>query len=153
MKYICFLLACFLSIGLWSCEDCGVRSEPRLEVNLYNRNRTLLRIDTVYAPTAKSAFFKRSGGSFYAPLNLNADSTQYVVVVNGQRETLTVRYRRDFSYKSSRCGYVLDLFAPTNQPNATFPLGRIENASYIQNKPGNLLNYRQDTGIYLTVSL
>lgn len=159
MKNLHFFLAFFLAPGLWSCEDCGVRGEPKAYINLVSAAQTPFRLDTVFALRSNRPFFLRTGAgsasaNFYAPLDLNADSTQYVLLINGQRGILTVRYKREFVYRSSTCGYVVDLKDPKLPKNATFTLGDVYHIAYVQNTYSrNFLSYGVETGINLNIRL
>lgn len=161
MKNLHFFLAFLLALALWSCEDCGVTTEPRLMVRLSTSKQPLFHLDTVFALQTDKAVFRRSGTvpltsieQFDVPLNLNADSTQYVFVVNGQRGLLTVRYRREFAYRSERCGYVLELRDPKKLQNASSSLGKTENITYQTNSfSSGFLYDKRLTGIFLTIQL
>lgn len=159
MKNLHCFIALFFALGLWSCEDCGVRGEPKAYITLVSEQQKPFRLDTVFALRSNRPFFLRtSAGSasanFYAPLDLNADSTQYVLLINGQRGILTVRYKREFAYRSSTCGYVVDLKDPKLSKNATFTLGDAYYVAYVQNTYSrSFLSYGFDTGINLNIRL
>lgn len=155
-----FLIGISLLSSLNSCENCGPTAEPRLLLSLNDSVSGVL--DTLYAPNSKgqlppqpygnnSPF--RTGSQITLPINLNADSTQYVFKLRGSQDTVTVYYRRDFSFRNRKCGYVIDLFEPRSGPNARASRGRVSNVYYGQNKNSNFLNPSQDTNIGITVQL
>ncbi len=86
------------------------------------------------------------------PLNLNADSTRYVFESSGRRDTLTVFYTRDFTYKDRKCGYVLELTPPKGQQART-TRGTISYVSFMPNRDRTFLGTEQDTSIQLSIRL
>jgi hypothetical protein len=158
----------FTTISIWvacfclvSCEDCGPNDEPFLRLNI--QASAPFKVDTVYglgAVSKSSVFVKQPSDSQFAtyelPLNLNADSTQYIVSINGRQEAITVFYQRKFYYRSRGCGYVFDLYPPAlpGQLQAKTTRGRVNNVTYTQNNfRGELLRAGQDTGIRMQLTL
>ena len=153
-------LSCLmLTIGLINCENCGPTAEPLAMLSISSTVAT--HFDTVYAPgslrplpaqphstPASSPFL-----SLTLPINLTADSTRYIVQLNGRRDTITVFYQRKTAYRNQHCGYVLDLYAPAKGLSARTTRGRVGTVTYVQNRNGSILGGRQDTGIYLSVQL
>ncbi len=153
-RFMCF--ACLATLFV-ACEDCGLTDEPELQLSLQSTKS--IQIDTVYAVGAVKALsnssVKASGQyvSLTLPLSLHADSTQYKLRLNGRTETITVFYRRNFSYKSKKCGYVVNLYAPYGK-EANTTAGKVINAGYSQTiyKSG-FLSGGSPTGILLFIGL
>ena len=110
-----------LAVVLWGCENCGPSAEPLLSLSL--QSLTTIKIDTVYSPDTRqplpaqpySVTSLTTSRQLVLPINLNADSTRYVVRLSGQQDTITVFYKRDFSYRDRKCGYVVNLIDPKNK--------------------------------------
>ena len=144
---------------LTGCENCGPSTEPSLQVNV--SWTTAGKVDTLYALGSQRPLptqpYSTTGltnySQFVAPLNLNADSSQYVFGQNGRKDTLTVFYKRNYSYRDTNCGYVIDLTAPLGkQVYAT--RGKVESVNYEQNSyQGGIGRTIYQTGIYLSLRL
>lgn len=157
-RFICFV--CLVTL-LIACEDCGPTDEP--ELRLYVTNDKLFRIDTVYAVGAINALrvgeriqkYTGTYGTLMLPLSLHADSTRYKLRLNGRIETIMVFYRRDFSYKSRKCGYVINLYGPINGRQPTSNIGRVGSVDYRQDKygTGSFLSSKYPTGSDLMLNL
>lgn len=154
---LCLLIACF---QLAACEDCGVREEPLLSLNIGAGKP--FRVDTIYGADATGKLLQDTkqptpNQFFYyqLPLNLNADSTRYVLSIDGKQEAITVFYKRNFYYKSRQCGYVVDLqSAGVQKQQARTTRGRIGSVVYRQNSfDGRFLRPSTPTGIQLAISL
>lgn len=152
------LSTCF---SLLSCEDCGPNDEPSLRLSI--RANAPFKVDTIYglgAVTNLSLFakdpYETQFGAYELPLNLNADSTQYIVNINGRQEAITVFYQRKFYYRSRRCGYIFDLYPPAlpGQTQAKITRGSVSDVIYTQNDfSGELLRAGKKTGIQMQVTL
>lgn len=158
MKYICFMIACFVSIFLWSCSDCGEREEPKLQVFIKPVNQQAIQIDSAYTLGANWSLSANNlnlqgGNGFVGPLNINADSTQYILRVNGQRGVLTVRYRREFSFKSEKCGYVIELTPPANRMKDQYTSTTLGKIIYIEYLPNSFQTTGNKTFISLSIQL
>ncbi|TAF97909.1 MAG: hypothetical protein EAZ32_01440 [Cytophagia bacterium] len=122
-----FFFASVLFVGLgWlvtSCEVCGINSEPRVQISFSNSSTN---------PTNRFPFFRkisivgasqeftestRESSSLSLPLNLNANSTTYILEQALRTDTLTVFYDKVVENKSTKCGYVLDIKQPTVGPS------------------------------------
>lgn len=151
------LICSSAAIGLIGCEDCGPNDEPQLRLNI--QSEKAFQLDTVYATGALTPLpgpIKASGqyGYLQIPLSLQADSTQFRLKVNGRMETLTVYYRRDFSYKSKHCGYVINLYAPSPGATVKTTIGSVVNLAYYPNSyRTSFLGAGFDTSIDLTLKL
>lgn len=55
--------------------------------------------------------------TFNLPYSLAADQTRYVLTSATRRDTITVNYRRVFSYKDDDCGYWVDVQPPAGFTN------------------------------------
>lgn len=160
MRSLLFLLGCVnLAIMLNGCKDCGPSAEPLLTCNLSQKTRQ--KLDTLYAlntintlpqqPYSTTAI--TTNKQLVLPVNLNADSSQYVFQLNGQRDTLTVFYKRKYSYRDTKCGYVLDLIEPAGQ-KAKVTRGEVGSVIYEQNSyQRTFLQSARETGIFLTIQL
>lgn len=153
------LFACF---QLVSCQDCGPDDEPLLTLSV--QANIPFQVDTVYGSGATGRllnYSKQLAASRYAffqlPLNLNADSTRYVLSIDGKQEAVTVFYQRKFYYKTRQCGYVFDLLSPVRdvRRQAQTTRGRVETVDYLQNSfnGGFLRTARSTTGIRLAITL
>jgi hypothetical protein len=164
-RLIHYLLV-LVSSALWSCQDCGPTDEPILTLTL--QSQTTFRIDTLYGigatgqPALETQFSNglkspAQYATFQLPLNLNADSTRYALLIDGHLETITVFYVRDFYYRNNTCGYVFDLKprAIDLLQNARTTRGKVATITYTQNSfDGRFLrSSTSETGIQLGISL
>ncbi|MEZ0538375.1 hypothetical protein [Fibrella arboris] len=117
------LLGLLLLIGLLTgCKkNCGPSDEPRLL--LYINTQATTPLTDVYAlnavtssPTITLPQSTSAPNRLYwqlnLPLNLNADSVQYVLTRPGRRDTVTVNYRRMYAYEDTECGYTVTILPP-----------------------------------------
>ena len=158
--FFLLLIISFCSLfGLVSCEECGPSAEPLLHLSV--AWTTPGKVDTLYALNSQNPLpaqpYSTTGvtsyNGFELPLNLNADNSRYVFLRNGRRDTLTVYYKRDYGYRNTKCGYVLDLAAPVGQ-QATITRGTIQSISYLRNNyQRTFFSRATDAGIYLSVQL
>ncbi|GAB4027002.1 DUF6452 family protein [Spirosoma koreense] len=149
-----------LTTFITACQNCGPSAEPTLQLNV--AWATPGRLDTIYALGSHGRQFSQpysttsvaSDGQFFLPINLNTDTSQYVFRQNGRQDTLTVFYRRNYSYRSKSCGYVIDLTAPSGQ-SARVSRGRIEAVGYEQNnyQTGLPSTGTRETGIFVSLRL
>lgn len=154
-----FLL--FTGWQLVSCQGCGPSNESLLTLSI--QASVPFRVDTVYGAGATGKLLQNpaqaspSQFTFYQlPVNLNADSTRYILRIDGRQETVTVFYRRKFYYKSRQCGYVYDLFSPDfdMRRQARTTRGRVTDVAYSQNSfDGGFLRSSNETGIRLAIML
>ena len=154
------LLLLFGFLQLVACQDCGPNNEPLLTLTL--QSKTPFRVDTLYGAGATGKLLQdtqqSAANQFYRlPLNLNADSTRYVLRIDGKQEAITVFYQRNFYYRSRQCGYVYDLLSPSQdiRRQARTTRGQVGAVEYSQNSfDGAFLHQaRSETGVRLTVTL
>jgi hypothetical protein len=159
--FLYIILVSLLS-SLTGCEDCGLTDEPSLLLNI--QSQTAFRIDTLYGIGAVGKLLQTVSSlptgqytSWQLPLNLNADSTRYVLRIDGRMEAVTVFYKRNFYYRNRHCGYVFDLEKPaTNRSQqAQTTRGKILSVDYRQNSFNSsfLRPATSTTGMYLSISL
>lgn len=114
--YLVFML--WGSMSLYGCETCGVTSEPTLTVATTNgtpMNTTKVRaIGTTKEIVAQTAF--SASTVLTLPINLNANSTTYILEQPTRQDTLTVFYKKRIYNVSTKCGYILDLIEPDSGP-------------------------------------
>ncbi len=162
MRYSRVLTALFLgvAVGLGSCRRCGTVSEPNMQFSIRSGKPFLL--DTLYGAGAvgqlPNPVRPQTGTSFYAyslPLNLAADSTRYVLRLDGKLETLTLFYKRKFDYRNQECGYVVELLKPENGTTARLSRGRVTVAEYVPADYSAIGwgSSRERTNIRLTIEL
>lgn len=156
-----FISAVWLTVGLTGCENCGPTAEPRLLLSLPDTVSVVL--DTLYAinstgplpaqSNGNNSPFRTGGNQITLPINLNADSTQYVFKLRGRPDTVTVYYQRDFSFKNRKCGYVIELVEPKTGLNARTSRGQVLSTYYQQNRGSTIISSKSDTGISLVIRL
>ncbi|MBC8156484.1 MAG: hypothetical protein H7Z72_26680 [Bacteroidetes bacterium] len=163
MKAFPVLLPVFLLAGfVTACQDCGPTDEPNLFLTI--QSPTAFRVDTLFGvgatgrlPTTFTALPAQQSATYLLPINLNADSTQYTLRIDGREERIKVYYRRSFYYKSQKCGYVFDLFPPSSNvaQQARTTRGRITSITYRQNLfNGSLMSPASiETGVQLNITL
>lgn len=161
MRHLILPLLALMSLasGLTSCEECGPSAEPLLHLSL--SWTTPGKVDTLYALNSQNPLptqpYSTTGlttsNRFELPLNLNADSSRYVFLQNGHRDTLTVYYKRNYAYRNTKCGYVLDLTPPAGQ-QAQVTRGTVQSISYLKNNyQRTFFSRATETEIYLSVRL
>lgn len=158
-RFAAFLFGIALLSALWSCENCGPSAEPL--TTLHIQTPSLTRLDTVYAPGSLRPLpaqpYSTTASTQYheliLPINLTADSTRYVVQFEGQRDTITVYYRRQTEYKSRNCGYVLDLYEPRTGSSVRTTRGEVTYVYHVQNKEVPFPYSDIKTGIFVSVRL
>lgn len=178
-----YLLLLGLLSALPACKDCGPSAEvePQVELSLVasasTRFRLAEQVSAVYGLGAlgQQPLFKAPNAldttrfqsyQIKLPLNLRADQTRYVLVGQTRRDTLTVHYKRVFTYKDDQCGYLLEIQPPAGfQPGLPNPntqiaaqttLGRVSSVYYEGTRlvgngwaPARL----SDSGVYVTLLL
>lgn len=146
---IAYLLLLALAASVTTCTPgCGPDADQEPRLTLYisadpGKPFSLSQIaTTIYAVGSPQNFLadnKTKSGTAYTPYiassgtsvslnlpySLTADRTQYVFVKDTRRDTLTVNYRRVFTYKDKQCGYWVDVKPPPgfNGDRATTALG------------------------------
>lgn len=156
MKPAFFILSILLLTGSSGCEYCGPAAEPIVKFQFNPASTTLpgsSLFSRVFSPNgAVSRSAVSASLPLSLPLSLTADSTTYIFVRPNRTDTLTVFYRRTFSYQSTKCGYVLDLDEPTGRRimKSTFP----NSSAYFDRRTGLLSGPGPDvTGIIVTTTL
>ena len=134
LKLASSLLLLGLAVTLCGCpKNCGPVDEPRLDLNI--TSQTPSRITDIYAiggvpgatlstrPYNFSSVTPRLFYQFDLPINQQADQTRYVIVRDTRRDTVTINYRRVFTYEDAECGYIINLTSPTGGLSnpATYP--------------------------------
>ena len=121
------LALCLIGLLAGCKKNCGPSDEPLL--NLHINMLSTSQLTEVYGlnttpgspvvtlPQSTSAP-NRTYWQLGLPLNLNADKTQYVFVRSGQRDTVTVYYRRVFAYEDTECGYTVTILPPLTNNGA-----------------------------------
>ena len=99
------LLYILILIYFTSCEVCGVRSEPTVNIYINSPSDSYKTIRTL-------GTVKESNGFGNIPLNLNSTSTTYIFENPTKNDTLTLFYQVVLEDKGGRCGYILDIKAP-----------------------------------------
>ena len=157
-RWLSYFLLFISFLVLLACEDCGPTDEPILTLAI--QSQMPIQIDTQYGVGAVGRLLQKvnlQSNSFQLPLDLNADSTRYILLMDGHSEAITVFYKRDFHYRSNMCGYVFDLEKPdapfTQQAKTT--RGKVVSIGYTQNSfnAGFLRQATSTTGIQLVINL
>ena len=119
------LLYILVLIYFTSCEVCGVKSEPT--VNIYINSPSSYPYKTVKT----LGTLKESNSFSNIPLNLNSTSTTYIFENPTKNDTLTLFYQVVLEDKGGRCGYILDIKAPNGPTSkSTFKNVRVDYLSY-----------------------
>lgn len=138
------LLFLFLLVILASCEHCGPQKELSLRIYLHGDTLKLDSISALNAlnqTTFREQVKLQSPGSrqFDLPMSLLADSTTYIFAFKSRTDTLTVFYKRDFSYKNG-CGFIVDAHSPDSptRTKSTFKKVNVTYEPYVSNKPPSI---------------
>ena len=152
------LLFLFLLVILASCEHCGPQKE--LSLRIYLRGDTL-KLDSISALNAlnQTAFREQielqspNSRQFDLPMSLLADSTTYIFAFKTRTDTLTVFYKRDFSYKNG-CGFIVDAHSPDlpTKAKSTFSKVDVTYDPYVSNELPSF-EYIGGNGISILVTL
>lgn len=128
--------------------------EPNLSLSL--ASTVPFRVDTLYGIGATGTLphfttIKQAAAPQFQtalPLSLRADSTRYVISLNGKNEVITVYYKRHF-YAGGRCSMVVNLLPPDAGKKALTTTGTIKQVKYDSTGWAS----RYDNGIWLTIAL
>ncbi|NID12044.1 hypothetical protein [Fibrivirga algicola] len=123
MKQLYFLLFMGLVYTLTGCrKSCGPSGEPNLRLRLVSQgplpitairaldalpNAAAIKLPTVIASPVSGTVYEGT-----LPVNLTADKSRYELINASGRDTITVQYRRVFTYEDVDCGYIVNLTAP-----------------------------------------
>ncbi|RYF75648.1 MAG: hypothetical protein EOO39_06600 [Cytophagaceae bacterium] len=153
-------------------KHCGPAGEPRLQlvissttplaINDVRPLGALASAPVISVPKASSIGQGRSYVQLDLPVNLNADQTQYILTSATRSDTVTVNYRRVFSYEDVDCGYIVNLFPRQNRdgsPSSTARIvqtttGTVESVSFEQTLVYQIAAFYgsgRDTGISVTL--
>lgn len=122
MRYLLcqFLVLSAFGTLLSGCERCGPDTEPPLTIRFYRPDTSQAnQLNFTQIISLNGSLNRRNvkpDSLLILPLSLTTDSTVYVFIRPTRTDTLAVRYRRTFSYQSTKCGYVLDLSEPVGKP-------------------------------------
>ncbi len=148
-KYITIIIVSFLAI--LSCEKddiCIEATTPSLIIRFYDNNiQTDLKkvlLDSVWS-IDRNGIEQYKGvsiDSITIPLNLNENSTTYIIENNSVKDTIKFNYDRDDVFVSRSCGY-----------KTTFKNLQIESNStnWIKNININYTTIENDTAAHITI--
>jgi len=100
-----------------SCIDCGPQAELTARINFSGDS---IRLDSIYAQDARdqrpmNAHLPKTKVSYLEldlPISLHSDTTTYIFRFPNRIDTLSIHYRRTFSYKGG-CGFINDATEPS----------------------------------------
>ena len=171
MRYISFVLTVSLIYLLLGCrKNCGPFDEPVL--NLTIRATIPFRLTDVYGlgsiakPATISQLYSttatREQANLILPINLNANQSRYVLVTNSRRDTVTINYKRAFTYQDADCGYTVTIQPPPGLFKDTAPIdpalasatsGKVTSIRFQQTVSGIPFRYPEtNTGVDLELT-
>lgn len=114
MKYILTIL--FLANLFQSCTKCGDNSEPHADIHFNNVD---MEVDSIKALHSDDfILFEVKNRGF--PLSMVSDTTTYLFFKDDKIDTISIQYKRNFTYQSDECGFIINLSDFQNLPQTTF---------------------------------
>ncbi len=123
MKHVVRALAILLIVFVYACgtenSDFCLSNQQSVQAGFYSSYATNDKDSTVrnvfiYSLGVDSITYDTvSVNKIYLPLNLNKDTSQFIIDINTLKDTITFVYSKELNFVSGECGFIFSFYLDT----------------------------------------